>query len=280
MVNTKTTPMKACPMCKFRTAGTEELREHLVMCGLKHSEKNAFACTHCNFTTTKQVYLTRHEKRHIEEKGMDKNSQPETVHVSNLPEDKQTAGSSDSSSSSSSDSDDGSDDDSYPSPKETEDWQKQDPGSLLSEESEKETTEPVVPSDNRPSTSATAVATNPVPPHDSLMGRVIRKSTKPTLPFHKKRIAEQSGEPGKRLRATDLRHVIPKPVTLDHPTKRHTSTVSRRFVSVGVQTEPAMNKTKRTVTTTCRYHEAGKQVKQTTVDETYFYLDTFTGNRE
>ncbi|XP_069109266.1 uncharacterized protein [Argopecten irradians] len=272
MVNTKTTPMKACPMCKFRTAGTDELKEHLVLCGLKNAEKNPFSCSHCNFTTSKQIYLTRHEKRH--QKSEDKNSQPEVGQVSSQPDGKGDVALS---ISSSNDSDSDSDHD-VSSP---EDWQTQDPGPLLSEESEMESSDHVFQPEEGASTSAEGTCNDQEPNDDSLLGRVIRKSTKPTLPFNQKRAAmEQNVATSKKLRATDLRNVIPKPVTLEQPIKRHTQTVTRRFVSVGVQTDTALNTTKRTVTTTYRYHEADKRVKQTTVDETFFYFKAFGDSRE
>ena len=80
--------------------------------------------------------------------------------------------------------------------------------------------------------------------------------------------------------ATDLRNVIPRPVTLAQPPHRRSHTVVRRFVSVATQTEPQVSRTRRTVTRTVRFHEKGKRVKETTVDETDFVFESLVSQRD
>ncbi|XP_021377251.1 uncharacterized protein LOC110465627 [Mizuhopecten yessoensis] len=103
MVNTKKTPVQKCPMCAHKTADREEMRTHLMSCGLATMEKNTLRCEQCDFITTRKAYLKRHQKRH------------EAVTVQDSPQragDEEAAGTS------------------------VDDWQHQDPGDLIVSSSE------------------------------------------------------------------------------------------------------------------------------------------------
>ena len=51
-----------CPMCPFRTADSEVMRDHLVQCGLRKMEK-ALKCNECEYVTDKSGNLSRHQIR-------------------------------------------------------------------------------------------------------------------------------------------------------------------------------------------------------------------------
>ncbi|XP_069107411.1 uncharacterized protein [Argopecten irradians] len=64
MAKTKTTPVKKCPMCTFRTANIDDMKEHILKCGIETMEKKTLSCPKCSYKTFRPTNMTRHQKRH------------------------------------------------------------------------------------------------------------------------------------------------------------------------------------------------------------------------
>ena len=68
MPNLKKTPSKplkhACPLCGYKANTLEEMKPHLLTCGIQ-SMKNVLKCPDCDYQTYKPSNFTRHKRRHL-----------------------------------------------------------------------------------------------------------------------------------------------------------------------------------------------------------------------
>ena len=71
---------KKCPLCPFKSYDLEQMKEHLVKCGIDAMEKK-FECKyeHCNYASNKKANLQRHAKESEDTVMNVSDSEPEKV---------------------------------------------------------------------------------------------------------------------------------------------------------------------------------------------------------
>lgn len=222
-------------------------------CGISSIEKKTFSCTECNYATTKKPYLTRHMKRHTAANSVS-NTPSSSVIGEVKPGTSSTVVSPDL------------------------EWEDQDPGNLIvsssSEENSDESSgeesgdssEDEEPPTKEDLTQLPNLVTEQTSIENLEEGRVIRKPTRPNLPFHKKRpSSELDAAVSAKKRLMDPKNIIPLPV--NQPTKEKTSRKS-----VGIQTDTCRNvrnaqvqtdliSCKRSKKTITKYRDSEKIVK-------------------
>ena len=223
---------RKCPLCSFKSYDLEQIKKHLVKCGIDAMEKK-FECKYdnCNYASNKKANLNRHAKRHVKE------SEDTVMNVSDSEPEKV-------------DSD-------Y-------EWKEQDPGDLLGPISSSEEEEEVDEKKNE----EVEVNNNDMIDHETIkpkpstsqieVGRIIRKPTYPQKVLAPKRAHVSEGEedePPRKIGPKDLRNVIPMPVI----PKRVVVQKATCMVDESTQTDPFI--IKRCTIRTSTFEQDGKHVE-------------------
>lgn len=223
---------RKCPLCSFKSYDLEQIKKHLVECGIDAMEKK-FECKYdnCNYASNKKANLNRHAKRHVKE------SEDTVMNVSDSEPEKV-------------DSD-------Y-------EWKEQDPGDLLGPISSSEEEEEVDEKKNE----EVKVNNNDMIDHETIktkpstsqieVGRIIRKPTYPQKVLVPKRAHVSEGdkdEPPRKIGPKDLRNVIPMPVI----PKRVVVQKATCMVDESTQTDPFI--IKRCTIRTSTFEQDGKHVE-------------------
>ncbi|PJE78499.1 hypothetical protein CI610_02563 [invertebrate metagenome] len=185
MVKTKTTPVKQCPMCSFRANNMDDMRKHILECGLETMERKTLTCPDCSYKTFRAANMNRHRKRHTD----NDRSAPKAVEQS-LEEDRPSTSSQ------------------APAVQtDVESWKAQDPGDLLGEISE----------------SSEGNGLSSEDEGDSLLvGRTIRRPTRPEPVRAPKRKSETATSV--KPHPKDPINMVPMPVVSTAPSAKKTCT--------------------------------------------------------
>lgn len=223
---------RKCPLCSFKSYDLEQIKKHLVECGIDAMEKK-FECkySNCNYASNKKANLNRHAKRHVKE------SEDTVMNVSDSEPEKV-------------DSD-------Y-------EWKEQDPDDLLGPISSSEEEEEVDEKKNE----EVKVNNNDMIDHETIktkpstsqieVRRIIRKPTYPQKVLVPKRAHVSEGDkdaPPRKIGPKDLRNVIPMPVI----PKRVVVQKATCMVDESTQTDPFI--IKRCTIRTSTFEQDGKHVE-------------------